>query len=72
MNPALAKWVRYYPDEPTAERVTVAYDIISQHLPHAISVETNSGFPIYIDLEDAEWVAARILDAAQAIRELKK
>jgi hypothetical protein len=68
MGAALRKgeWALFYDDG--SDKVTVGFDVTAKHAPLTIRVEYSSDQWVYVDVEDAAWVAARLLDAAEAIR----
>jgi hypothetical protein len=59
-------WALSYDDG--SDKVAVSFDTASEHCPTRISVEYSSNQWVYVDVEDAAWLAARLLDAAEAIR----
>lgn len=68
-TPRKGEWALSYDDG--SDKVTVSFDTTSEHCPTSISVEYSSDQWIYVEAEDAAWVAARLLDAAAAIARAK-
>lgn len=65
-DPRKAEWALHYADG--SDKVTIKFDLGSEHCPTSIGVEYSSDQWIYVEAEDAAWVAARLLDAAEIIR----
>ncbi len=63
--PRKAEWCLTFDDG--SDRLTVSFDTTSQHLPESVTVRSSDDFMLYLDLNEIEWVAARILDAKAAI-----
>ena len=63
------EWALSYDDG--SDKVTVSFDTTGERLPDSISVEYSSDQWVYVDAADAAWVAARLLDAAAAIRKAR-
>ena len=59
-----AEWSTAYPDG--SDRVIVSYDTTTDYGPRHITIK-GFGEATVISMEDAAWVAVRILDAAAAI-----
>jgi hypothetical protein len=59
------KWVLTYDNG--SDKVAVSFDVGSEHCPTSINIEYSSDQWVYVDVGDAAWVAARLLDAAEAI-----
>lgn len=68
-KPKKAEWAIEYEDG--LIKAAVCYDTTSKYCPRNIDIE-GIGDGVSIHPEDAAWVAARILDAANAINELTK
>jgi hypothetical protein len=59
------EWSLSYDDG--SDKVAVSFDMTSEHCPAAIGIQYSPDQWVYVDAEDAAWVAARLLDAAAAI-----
>lgn len=63
------EWSLTYDDG--SDKVSVSFDVTREHCPTGISVQYSSDQWVYVDAEDAAWVAARLLDAAEQIRKAR-
>lgn len=66
--PKQAKWSIHHNDG--SDKHEVSYDNTSKYVPDSIEITSGSD-NIYVDCEDAAWIAARLLDAARAIQSHK-
>lgn len=63
--PDQARWVRRYEDG--SEKMDVSYDIASSRRPLTVNVSMYSDSWLYIDVDDIDWLVARLSAAQRAI-----